>query len=105
MKPDDLKPENVGRKVVIDAIGPFENCRATFRAWAKNQKTVIVSLDAPYGKDFKPGKLLEVEIENVRVAAGKGQSAKSEECGYCGGTGEVAESSTRYMACPRCSKK
>lgn len=27
-----------------------------------------------------------------------------EECGYCGGTGEVACSSTNYMSCPRCSK-
>jgi hypothetical protein len=28
-----------------------------------------------------------------------------EECGYCGGTGEVACSSTNYMSCPACSKE
>lgn len=28
----------------------------------------------------------------------------TEECGYCGGTGEVACSSTNYMSCPACSK-
>lgn len=27
------------------------------------------------------------------------------ECGYCGGTGEVACSSSSYMSCPECSKK
>ena len=68
MKPEDLKPENVGRKVLIDAIGNFNDCRATFRAWEKNGKTVIVSLDAPYGKEFQAGRLLEVAIENVRFA-------------------------------------
>ena len=30
---------------------------------------------------------------------------KDEECGYCGGTGEVACSSTSYMSCPKCSRK
>lgn len=25
------------------------------------------------------------------------------DCGYCDGTKEVAESSTRYMRCPRCT--
>jgi hypothetical protein len=33
-------------------------------------------------------------------------SAKEkQECAYCGGTGEVACSSTNYMDCPECSKK
>lgn len=68
MKPEDLKPESVGRKVLIDAIGPYENCRATFRAWQRNGKTVIVSLDAPYGKGRQPGTLIEVAIENLRFA-------------------------------------
>lgn len=68
MTTEDLKTENVGRKVLIDAIGQFTDCRATFRAWTKNLKTVIVSLDAPYGKAFQPGKLIEVQIENVRFA-------------------------------------
>lgn len=27
------------------------------------------------------------------------------DCGYCGGTGEVPESSTRYMPCPVCQGK
>lgn len=26
-------------------------------------------------------------------------------CEYCGGTGEVPESSTRYMPCPKCKKQ
>lgn len=42
-----------------------------------------------------------------------GKSAKShwivfmkrQECGYCGGTGEVACSSTSYMKCPKCCTK
>ena len=29
-------------------------------------------------------------------------SKPHDECGYCGGTGEVACSSTSYMACPEC---
>ena len=32
------------------------------------------------------------------------EAPEEEECGYCGGTGEVACSSTNYMACPACSK-
>jgi len=68
MKPEDLTPENVGRKVLIEAIGNFTDCRATFRAWEHNNKTVIVSLDAPYGKDFQPGRFLEAPIETVRFA-------------------------------------
>ena len=32
------------------------------------------------------------------------ETLEEEECGYCGGTGEVACSSTNYMACPACSK-
>lgn len=69
MKPEDLKSENIGRKVLISSIGPFENCRATFRAWQRNGKTIICSLDAPYGKGMPTGKLVEVDIENVRFAA------------------------------------
>jgi hypothetical protein len=68
MTTEDLKPENVGRKVLIEAIGNFNDCRATFRAWQRNQTTIICSLDSSYGKDFQPGRLLEVPIANVRFA-------------------------------------
>lgn len=68
MTPEDLKPENVGRTVLIDAIGPYENCKATFRAWERNQRTIICSLDAPYGVGNPQGKLLELPLENARFA-------------------------------------
>jgi hypothetical protein len=66
MKPEDLISENIGRKVLIDAIGPFENCRATFRAWQKNETTIICSLDSDYGKAHRKGQLMEIAIGNVR---------------------------------------
>lgn len=68
MKIEDLNPDNVGRPVLISALGPFENCKATFRAWQKNSKTIICSLDADYGKGRRKGTLVEVEIDNVRFA-------------------------------------
>jgi len=68
MKPEDLKTENVGRKVLIDAIGPFENCCATLRGWTWCRGTAYVSLDGPYGKGFQTGTLVEVKIENLRFA-------------------------------------
>ncbi len=66
MKPEDLKPENVGRKVRVYLNGNFDNARATFRAWQKNHKTVIVSLDSEYGKGLHTGRLVEIPIESVR---------------------------------------
>jgi len=68
MKPEDLKRENVGRKVVIAALGPFEKCNATFRAWQKNRETVLCSLDADYGVTRRKGNLVEVSIENATFA-------------------------------------
>jgi hypothetical protein len=70
MTTEDLKQNNVGRKVLIDAIGPFENCRATLRGWAKNQQKVLVSLDSAYGKGLQPGRILEVTIGSVNFAKG-----------------------------------
>ena len=68
MTAEDLIQENVGRKVVIAALGPFENCKATFRAWQKNQTTVLCSLDADYGVTRRKGNLVEVSIENAAFA-------------------------------------
>lgn len=65
MKPEELNTGNVGRPVLIDSVNGFDNARATFRAWAKNLKTAIVSLDAPYGKKFPAGTLVEVPIETL----------------------------------------
>jgi|SRR6185503_12656910 len=79
MKPADLKPENVGRKVLIASLNGRTDACATMRAWERNGKTVIVSLDGDYGR------LLNAQ-----------------ECLYCSGAGEVAESSSNYMKCPAC---
>ena len=66
MKAEDLNTENVGRKVRVYLNGNFDNARATFRAWERNGKTVIVSLDSEYGKGFRSGTLVEVPIESAR---------------------------------------
>jgi hypothetical protein len=68
MTSDDLNADNVGRKVVIAALGPYENCKATFRAWQKNRTTVLCSLDADYGVTRRKGNLVEVSIENASFA-------------------------------------
>ena len=44
------------------------------------------------------------DYQFVCTACGQPCEAR-EECGYCGGTGEVACSSTNYMPCPRCSRE
>jgi len=67
MKAEELNADNVGRPVLIESINGFDNARATFRAWSKNEKTAIVSLDAPYGKKFPTGTLLEVPIETLTL--------------------------------------
>jgi hypothetical protein len=38
------------------------------------------------------------------LSGGRREIKVAEECGKCGGTGEIACSSTSYMACPECSK-
>ena len=68
MRPGDLVTENVGRKVIIAALGPYEKCNATFRAWTKNHETVLCSLDADYGVTRRKGNLVEISIENVTFA-------------------------------------
>lgn len=70
MKSEDLNPDNVGRKVRVYLNVNFDDARATFRAWSRDGKTVIVSLDSQYGKGMCPGKLLEVPIVSVRLVEG-----------------------------------
>ena len=67
MKRSDLTPENVGRKVTIAALGPFENCKATVRAWQKNHQIVLCSLDGDYGSRRK-GTIVEAPIDAVTFA-------------------------------------
>lgn len=81
MTTDDLKQTNVGRAVLIDSLNGFNDARATFRAWSKDKKTAIVSLDSTYGRlpkvNRRPGRLLttgslvEVSIGNARFAPKK----------------------------------
>src|SRR5438552_15830229 len=49
------------------------------------------------GRTATGGYLYRVGIEGKEMA-------DSTVCNYCGGTGEVPESSTKYMPCPKCSK-
>ena len=76
MKPEDLTPENVGRKVRVYLNGNFNDARATFRAWSKDHKTVIVSLDSEYGKGFRSGTLIELPIASVRFVESSSPSGR-----------------------------
>jgi hypothetical protein len=67
MKTEELNVDNVGRPVLIDSINGFDNARAIFRAWSKDEKTAIVTLDSSYGKGFLKGRLLEVKIGTLTL--------------------------------------
>lgn len=50
--------------------------------------------------------LMEADSLFNFMSEGRAQEIEQEEeCGHCGGTGEVACSSTSYMSCPACSKR
>lgn len=61
----------------------------------------VEDIDSPTS-DHKP---FCQQIRTALTNAAKLAPTKAEPCGYCGGTGEVACSSTSYMACPKCSTR
>ena len=66
-----------------------------------DQPTMAVDIARSNGLDlhhFASAKVEDFDLDPIRKAF-----HENPECGYCGDTGEVACSSTNYMACPKCS--
>ena len=78
MNVNDLIPDNVGRDVLIESLNGFNDARATFRAWSKDMKTIIVSLNSTYGR---APKMVKCEHRGIRLP-------HDPDCPTCHGTGQ-----------------
>ena len=103
MTPEQLTHENVGKPVTVYLNENFNEARAVIAGWTASKETVYVELSSEYGKHFRSGQRVGVPAESVALSSLLvKQKNATRECGYCGGTGEIAESSTRYSRCPDC---
>lgn len=87
---------------IITAANTRENIRITTRTLEGHERRAspISCFVAPKQGVFETPKSC-----SCLFCAGKIPDAISsvpEDCGYCGGTREVPESSTSYMPCPKC---
>lgn len=80
----------------------------------RRRQDLALTITAAFALGFEEGRATEkqahrmgppAEIHAGRISPAPEIRVWNEPCGVCGGTGEVACSSTSYMPCPACGRR